>query len=51
MHYEGPGANTGEVSADQLRDFGVTWVIIGHSERRVKFNESNEIVAKKISKA
>ncbi|AOE48989.1 triose-phosphate isomerase [Kangiella sediminilitoris] len=45
------GAFTGEVSGDMLRDFGVEYVLVGHSERRSLFNESDEIVAKKFAKA
>ena len=36
----GQGASTGEVSADQLADYEVEWVLIGHSERRIKFEET-----------
>lgn len=45
------GAFTGEVSAEQIKDFGVNWVIIGHSERRTLFGETNEIIAAKITRA
>lgn len=45
------GAFTGEVSGDQAVDFGLEWVIIGHSERRTLFGETDEIVAAKVSKA
>ena len=45
------GAFTGEVSTSMLRDIGVENVIIGHSERREKFFESNEIVNAKVKKA
>lgn len=48
------GAYTGEICASQLVDMGVTWVIIGHSERREGFEmagESNELVAKKVKVA
>lgn len=45
------GAYTGEVSAEQISDFGINWVIIGHSERRTIFNESDETVAKKVERA
>lgn len=45
------GAFTGEVSGDQAVDFGLEWVIIGHSERRTLFGETNENVAAKVSKA
>lgn len=45
------GAFTGEVSTSMLKDIGVENVIIGHSERREKFFESNEIVNAKVKKA
>lgn len=48
---QGNGAFTGEVSADILTDLGVQWVILGHSERRTLFGETNEIVAKKLKYA
>lgn len=48
MHFENEGAFTGEVSAPMLRDIGVSHVIIGHSERRQYFNETNESVNKKV---
>lgn len=51
MHYEKNGAYTGEVSAQMLQSVGVTTVIIGHSERRAQFNETNEILSKKVSAA
>eukprot|EP01029_Cantina_marsupialis_P018540 TRINITY_DN426_c1_g2_i1.p1 TRINITY_DN426_c1_g2~~TRINITY_DN426_c1_g2_i1.p1 ORF type:complete len:250 (-),score=56.30 TRINITY_DN426_c1_g2_i1:55-804(-) len=41
------GAYTGELCADMIKDFGINWVILGHSERRKFFAESNELVAKK----
>jgi triosephosphate isomerase (TIM) len=41
------GAYTGEVTAKQLKDFNIEWTLIGHSERRQYFNESDEIVGKK----
>jgi triosephosphate isomerase len=37
------GAYTGEVSAQQLKDFGIDWTLIGHSERRTYFAETNEV--------
>lgn len=43
----GAGAFTGEICASQLTDFGLTWVITGHSERREMFGETDEIVAQK----
>lgn len=45
------GAYTGEVSAEQLVDVGVSWVILGHSERRSIFQESSVLVAKKTKMA
>lgn len=51
MHWEDTGAYTGEISADMLKDVGVEYVIIGHSERRQYFNETDETVNKKVIKA
>ena len=48
LHPESEGAFTGEISADMLVDLGVTYSIIGHSERRNEHNETNEIVARKV---
>lgn len=48
MHFEENGAFTGEVSPVMLKDIGVTHVIIGHSERREYFNETDETVNKKV---
>src|SRR5262245_58184079 len=42
------GAVTGEVSAAILRSIGADWVILGHSERRTYFNESDDLIAEKI---
>ena len=47
MHWEAEGAYTGEISPPMLRALGCTYVIIGHSERRQYFNETDEIVNKK----
>ncbi len=47
----GPGAFTGEVSADMLKDFGCQYVIVGHSERRSLYHESDDIVAQKFAVA
>jgi triosephosphate isomerase len=47
-HWEERGAFTGEISAAMLRDVGCDFVIIGHSERRHIFNESDELVAQKL---
>jgi triosephosphate isomerase len=51
VHFEENGAYTGEVSAGMLRSAGCTCVIIGHSERRQYFLETDEIVNKKIKTA
>ena len=47
MHWEKPGAFTGEISAPMLRELYVRYVVIGHSERRTLFGETDEIVNKK----
>lgn len=51
MFYEESGAFTAEISADMLKSVGCEYVIIGHSERRVIFNESDEFINKKIKTA
>lgn len=51
MHFEDSGAFTGEVSADMLVSMGVEYVIIGHSERRQYFAETDVTVNKKLLKA
>ena len=51
MHWEESGAYTGEVSGEMLKSIGVEYVIIGHSERREYFNETDETVNKKLKKA
>ncbi len=51
MHFEEKGAYTGEVSAKMLKSIGVEYVIIGHSERRQYFAETDETVNKKIKAA
>ncbi|MDY4976197.1 MAG: triose-phosphate isomerase [Clostridia bacterium] len=48
LHFEAKGAYTGEIAADMLKDLGVTYVIIGHSERRQYFAETDETVNKKV---
>jgi len=50
-HQEESGAFTGEISAKMIRSTGAEYVILGHSERRLYFNETNELVAKKIDTA
>lgn len=47
VHFEKNGAYTGEISADMLTEMGVTYVVIGHSERRQYFAETNETVNKR----
>ena len=47
MYWEEQGAFTGEVSAPMLKNVGCTYVVIGHSERRQFFGETNETVNKK----
>lgn len=51
MHFEEQGAFTGEVSPSMLTGLGVKYVIIGHSERRQYFNETDETVNKKLKAA
>lgn len=51
MHFAEKGAYTGEVSAKMLKSIGVRTVILGHSERRAQFQETNEILSKKVSAA
>ena len=49
-HFEDSGAFTGEVSIPMLKDLGISWCLIGHSERRTYDNETNEKCNKKIVK-
>ena len=51
MHFEEQGAFTGEVAPNMLTSLGVEYVIIGHSERRAMFNETDESVNKKLHAA
>jgi triosephosphate isomerase (TIM) len=51
MHWEREGAFTGEVSAAMIRDTGAQWVIIGHSERRTLFGDTDDTVNKKVRAA
>lgn len=48
---EPKGAFTGEISPDMLKDIGIEWVILGHSERRSVFGESDELIADKCKHA
>jgi len=48
---ESKGAFTGEISAEMIKDIGVHWVILGHSERRTIFHEDSQLVAKKVQHA
>lgn len=47
MHWAKSGAYTGEISADMLKDYGVEYAIIGHSERRQYFGETDQTVQKR----
>lgn len=51
MYYEESGAYTGEISPSMLTDVGVKYVVLGHSERREYFAETDETVNKKVKKA
>lgn len=51
MHFENEGAYTGEISAAMLKEVGVTDVVLGHSERREYFCETDEALAKKVATA
>lgn len=51
MHFEESGAFTGEVSPEMLETLGIDYVILGHSERRTYFNETDEALNKKVKKA
>ncbi len=51
MHFEDSGAFTGEISADMLKSCGCHYVILGHSERRHVFHESDDFINKKMKKA
>lgn len=48
VHFAEKGAFTGEVSVSHLKELGVTYVIVGHSERRAMFGDNNETVPKKV---
>jgi triosephosphate isomerase len=51
LYFEAPGAFTGECSGKQVKDAGAAYVLVGHSERRQYFDESEKIVNKKIKAA
>ena len=51
MHWEKQGAFTGKISGDLLKAVGVTYVILGHSEQRAYFGETDATVNKKVIKA
>lgn len=51
VFYEDKGAYTGEISPKMLRDLGVNWVIVGHSERRQIIGEDNKTILKKAQRA
>lgn len=51
LHFKDNGAYTGEVSAEMLKEIGIEWVIIGHSERRQYFCETDETVNLKVLQA
>jgi triosephosphate isomerase len=51
MHFADNGAYTGEISAGMLKSIGIQTVILGHSERRAYFNETDETLAKKVDAA
>ncbi len=51
MHFAENGAFTGEISANMLQDIGISTVILGHSERRAYFGETDELLVKKVNTA
>ncbi|EDP23712.1 triose-phosphate isomerase [Parvimonas micra] len=51
MYFENKGAFTGEISPIMLKSCGVSYVILGHSERRTIFNETDEMINKKVKSA
>src|SRR3954470_7967727 len=51
MHWEKSGAFTGEISAAMLRELFVRYIVLGHSERRTLFGETDEIVNRKVKSA
>jgi triosephosphate isomerase (TIM) len=51
VHFEAKGAFTGEISPSMLKFFGISYVIIGHSERRHVFHETDELISKRVAGA
>src|SRR4249919_1911261 len=51
IHTEPAGAYTGEVAAEMVHDVGATHVLVGHSERRKLFGESDDLIARKFNAA
>ena len=51
MYFEQEGAFTGEISSTMLREFGIKWVILGHSERRHIFGEKDMLISSKVKAA
>jgi triosephosphate isomerase len=51
LYFQKPGAFTGEVAGEMLRDVGCQWVILGHSERRHQMGETDAVVCKKVKRA
>ncbi len=51
VHAEPSGAFTGELAAEMARDLGATWALVGHSERRALFGETDDVVAAKLAAA
>ena len=45
------GSQTGEVAAEHFHDYGIEWVLIGHSERRNLFNETPDVITRKMKLA
>jgi triosephosphate isomerase len=50
-YFKNSGAFTGEISPEQIKDAGIPWVILGHSERRSLFGDTEEVVADKVKAA
>jgi triosephosphate isomerase len=51
FYFQSSGAFTGEISCDQLKSIGCNHVLVGHSERRILFDETNDIIRKKLETA